>query len=108
MVALLSAPRASRRRRLELDCGSGEWSITGPSQSQSMESETHQDDSPTEHYYELGLAGFDDLGDQLLYHYTRAETALNYILPARTLRLNPYRAMRDPLENKELPLMLRY
>jgi hypothetical protein len=65
-------------------------------------------DDDTEHYFELGSAGFDNLDDQLLYHYTSAEVALDNVLPARTLRLNAYSVMRDPLENKELPLMLRY
>src|SRR3954467_8517325 len=35
-----------------------------------------------------------------LAHYTRAETAFAHILPERRLRMSPYRAMRDPLENK--------
>jgi hypothetical protein len=47
-------------------------------------------------------------GDQLLYHYTRADTALNDVLPSGALRLTAYRHMRDPLENKEAPSMLRY
>lgn len=47
-------------------------------------------------------------GDQLLYHYTPVDTALDYVLPSRALRLSAHRNMRDPLENKELPSMLRY
>lgn len=62
----------------------------------------------TEHYYELLPAGFEDTDDQFLYHYARADVALNAVLPGRTLRLNPYAVMRDPLENKDLPLMLRF
>jgi hypothetical protein len=46
--------------------------------------------------------------DQLLCHYTRADIALNYILPSRRLRMNSYRQMGDPLENKELHTTLRY
>jgi hypothetical protein len=64
--------------------------------------------SDTEIVAELGPAGLDDGPDQLLDHYTRAGTALEHILPNGTLMMNPYSAMRDPLENKELSLMLRY
>ena len=37
-----------------------------------------------------------------LAHYTTAEAAFAKILPSGRLRMNPYRRMRDPLENKEL------
>jgi len=56
--------------------------------------------TPTENYGELTATV---PGDQLLYHYTRAENALDHILPSGALRLNAYRHMRDPLENKEAP-----
>jgi len=69
---------------------------------------TESGDFGSRDYPDLALADFDSARDQLLYHYTRAETALRFILPDKALRLNPYRSMRDPLENKELPLMLRY
>jgi hypothetical protein len=59
-------------------------------------------------YLELGRSGAEDPERQLLYHYTRAETALDHILPDRTLLLNSYSEMRDPLENKDLPLRLVY
>jgi hypothetical protein len=64
--------------------------------------------APADQYLELGRSGVDDPERQLLYHYTRAETALEHILPDGTLLLNSYREMRDPLENKELPLRLVY
>jgi hypothetical protein len=38
----------------------------------------------------------------LLAHYTRASAAFEDILPERRLRLEPYRLMRDPHENKDL------
>jgi hypothetical protein len=42
-----------------------------------------------------------DLPDgNLLYHYTTRERAFEHILPRARLRFSPYRAMRDPLENK--------
>jgi hypothetical protein len=50
------------------------------------------------------------LGDGLLdkgrwlFHYTTAERAFEKILLTRRLRMSPYRAMRDPLENKDLHL----
>lgn len=47
-------------------------------------------------------------GQGLLYHYSSAEAVLKGILPARTLRLSPYGAMRDPLEYHELPRLVRY
>jgi hypothetical protein len=37
---------------------------------------------------------------ELLYHYTTRERAFEQILPTAQLRFSPYRAMRDPLENK--------
>jgi hypothetical protein len=36
----------------------------------------------------------------LLYHYTTRGRAFEQILPTARLRFSPYRAMRDPLENK--------
>jgi hypothetical protein len=43
-----------------------------------------------------------DLLDASAYlcHYTRAETAFEYILPTGQLMMNPYGKMRDPYENK--------
>ena len=38
--------------------------------------------------------------DLYVYHYTRVDTALNYILRDGTLRLNSFAAMNDPRENK--------
>lgn len=40
---------------------------------------------------------------ELLFHYTRARTAFEHILPDKKIRLNPYRLMRDPLEAKHWP-----
>jgi Protein of unknown function (DUF2971) len=37
----------------------------------------------------------------LLAHYTNASAAFEHILPLGTLRLSPYRLMRDPAENKD-------
>ena len=37
-----------------------------------------------------------------LCHYTRAEAALEHIIPSGNLRMSPYARMRDPLENHEL------
>lgn len=37
-------------------------------------------------------------------HYTTAEAAFGRIVPAGTLKMSPYREMRDPLENQLLPL----
>lgn len=59
-----------------------------------------------EECFEFGPSGEDDPDNQLLYHYTRAETALKSILVSRALRLSPYRSMRDPLENKKLPIIV--
>lgn len=39
---------------------------------------------------------------EVLFHYTTREAALEHIVPDRQLRLSPYSAMRDPLENKWL------
>lgn len=49
-----------------------------------------------------------DPTDQLLCHYTSAETAFSHILPTRMLQMNSYQRMRDPLENKELHRLLRF
>ncbi len=54
----------------------------------------------TDTYGELKL---NTPGDQLLYHYTTADTAFGYILPTGTLRMNSYRSMRDPLEKQGPP-----
>jgi DUF2971 family protein len=37
---------------------------------------------------------------ELLFHYTTRAAAFEHILPTEKLRFSPYRAMRDPLENK--------
>ena len=37
-----------------------------------------------------------------LCHYTRADAALDHIIPSGRLRMSPYARMRDPLENREL------
>lgn len=37
--------------------------------------------------------------DQLVYHYTRVGTAIDYILPTRALRFNPYTYTNDPKES---------
>jgi hypothetical protein len=37
----------------------------------------------------------------LIAHYTTASAAFEHILPARRLKLNPYRKMRDPTENRD-------
>lgn len=37
---------------------------------------------------------------RLLCHYTTADTAFRYILRERTLRMNTYKRMRDPFENR--------
>jgi hypothetical protein len=39
--------------------------------------------------------------DRFLYHYTRLDTALEHILPERTLRLSPFSAMNDPRESSD-------
>ena len=38
----------------------------------------------------------------LLAHYTKAAYVFEDILPSGTLRLSPYRLMRDPIENKDI------
>ncbi|MCP1848398.1 MULTISPECIES: DUF2971 domain-containing protein [unclassified Bradyrhizobium] len=38
--------------------------------------------------------------DRYLYHYTRAETAIDYILASGTLRMSPFTAVNDPWEAK--------
>src|SRR5262245_34837772 len=39
--------------------------------------------------------------DQLLFHYTSKETALEHILPTMRLRMSPYNKTRDPRENTD-------
>lgn len=39
--------------------------------------------------------------DRYFFHYTTREAAFGGILPSRFLRLSPYGAMRDPLENQQ-------
>ena len=41
-----------------------------------------------------------DYGDYF-FHYTTRDAAFGHILPTRKLRMSPYSAMRDPLENKK-------
>lgn len=38
---------------------------------------------------------------EFFFHFTTAETAFEFILPDRLLRLSPHQALRDPLEYKE-------
>jgi hypothetical protein len=38
--------------------------------------------------------------DRYLYHYTRADTAIHYILATGTLRMSPFTAVNDPWESK--------
>jgi hypothetical protein len=38
---------------------------------------------------------------KFFFHFTKAETAFEFILPDRLLRLSPHQALRDPLEYKE-------
>jgi hypothetical protein len=38
--------------------------------------------------------------NQLLYHYTRADTAFDHILKSRTLQLGSYIGTNDPKETK--------
>lgn len=40
---------------------------------------------------------------ELLFHYTRAATAFERILPDKKIRLSPYASMRDPLEAQHWP-----
>jgi hypothetical protein len=46
-------------------------------------------------YGRYGVAG------TLAYHYTTADVALRHIVPDKTLLLNPFSRMRDPIENKD-------
>jgi hypothetical protein len=63
------------------------------------------DPNTTDTYGDLKL---NTPGDQLIYHYTSAETAIEHILPTGKLRMSSYRTMRDPLENKDLHKLLRF
>jgi hypothetical protein len=38
--------------------------------------------------------------NKYLYHYTRADTLVNHILPGRALRLSPYCKVDDPYESQ--------
>jgi hypothetical protein len=49
----------------------------------------------------LAADGAEFTSDRLLYHYTRAETALDYILKNQSLRLSPFSGTNDPREAKE-------
>lgn len=40
--------------------------------------------------------------ERLLAHYTKSAYVFEDILPSGTLRLSPYRLMRDPIENKDI------
>lgn len=40
-------------------------------------------------------------GDDFVYHYTKAETAIQKILPNRTLHVSPFLETKDPRESKE-------
>lgn len=46
--------------------------------------------------------GYGEPGE-LLFHYTRAATAFEHILPDKKIRLSPYKLMRDPLEAQHWP-----
>src|ERR1022692_4750711 len=46
--------------------------------------------------------------DQFLYHYTRAATLLDHILPNLKLRFSRFGQTNDPLENQELGLSFSY
>ncbi len=57
----------------------------------------------------MGIEPTDDAGrpdytftkpEGLLAHYTTSSAVFEHIVPTRTLRLSPYRLMRDPVENK--------
>ena len=39
--------------------------------------------------------------ERYVYHYTKAETARDYILPSRTLRLGPFLETNDPRESRQ-------
>lgn len=47
----------------------------------------------------IGRAGFSD-PDKYVYHYTKRETALEWILPSMKLRLCPFESVNDPRESK--------
>lgn len=52
----------------------------------------------------LGIAdGAYGAPGELLFHYTRAATAFEHILPDCKIRLSPYELMRDPLEARHWP-----
>jgi DUF2971 family protein len=42
-----------------------------------------------------------DPAGSILYHYTTLATALEHIIPGRTLRLGPFSSMRDPRESHD-------
>ncbi|MEK4650852.1 DUF2971 domain-containing protein [Niallia sp. FSL W8-0954] len=46
--------------------------------------------------------------DKYLYHFTSYTTALEYILPQRTLRINSYSNMNDPRESKKWNFNVSY
>lgn len=46
--------------------------------------------------------------DKYLYHFTSYTTALEYILPQRTLRINSYSNMNDPRESKKWRFNVSY
>jgi hypothetical protein len=46
-------------------------------------------------------------GDWLA-HYSTADVVFAHILPTGQLRMSPYRTMRDPLENKKLPITVAW
>jgi hypothetical protein len=51
-----------------------------------------------------GLSSLDEMdldGQRYLYHYTRAETAIKYMLPDRRLRMSPHTEVNDPRESKQ-------
>ena len=39
--------------------------------------------------------------DRYLYHYTRAETLVNHILPSESLRFSRFQNVNDPRESKD-------
>lgn len=48
------------------------------------------------------------LNDKTLFHYTKLETALEYILPNMSLRMSPMINVNDPKESKAKNVMLSY
>lgn len=58
----------------------------------------------SESYFEFGKSGAEDPENQLLYHYTDADSALEKILVNRTLRFSPSLSMSDPLEHSPPPV----